>query len=162
MSKTHTILYRLVLLFWQDNQFEINRLAGANICLPDLLKKKKFSLRVAVTDYTHQFICSLSHLLSQPRAAFQHAALWMSDPAAGRPCVLGQLTPSKPSEEEQPSRVLTAEELVPKDCLLLWLIYPFSSRTHYFPITATPIKLVYCCLTNQSPLIVCTVFSQKF
>lgn len=41
MSKTHTILYRLVLLFWQDNQFEINRLAGANICLPDLLKKKK-------------------------------------------------------------------------------------------------------------------------
>lgn len=59
--------------------------------------KKKISLRVAVADYAYQLICSISRALSQPQAACQHAALCVSDPAVGRPCILGHLTPSKPS-----------------------------------------------------------------
>lgn len=66
----------------------------------------------------------------------------MSDPAVGRPCMLEQLTPSKPRYEQAPNCVLTAQAFVPKDCpLLLWLIHPFSPWTHYSPITAPPINV---------------------
>lgn len=92
--------------------------------------KKNIQLKSWSSDYTYQLICSILHVLSQPQAACQHAALWMSDSAVDRLCILGQLTLSRPSKEQKPNCVLTAKALVTKDStssLVNLFIYPQGS-----------------------------------
>lgn len=64
------------------------------------------------------------------------------DPAVHRPCILGQLILSGPSEEQEPCCALTAMAFFTRDCLpLFWVICSFSPRTHHSLITTPPRKV---------------------